>query len=144
MGVLSFSSSGVDFIINRSALRERVYCDGVLVSDVSVLAPRLVTTHRFSAGDPRAPYELRTYEPGGWVVLREGRAVASQRPGWGYVALFAVFAVLQGIDFAIHPEVADFAMAALSTVLMTATLLIHLLWRRAVRAHTSTTVTGAS
>jgi hypothetical protein len=133
VGVVSFAAGGVDLIVKRSPMRERVYCDGVLVSDTSLLVPRLVTTHRFSAGNPSVGFEVRTYEPGGWIVLRDGRVVASQPPGWGYVALFAIFAVLQWLDFAIDREVADAGIGTVSAALLTATLLIHLLWRRTVR-----------
>jgi hypothetical protein len=133
MGVQSFANGGVDFIINRSALRERVYCDGVLVSNVSALVPRLVTRHRFSAGESRALFEVRTYKPDGWILVREGKVMASQRPGGGYVGLFGMFGVLQSIDFMIHPEASDLAFAVLSTVFLAAAVTIHVLWRRATR-----------
>ena len=103
------------------------------MSNVSALVPRLATTHRFSAGESCVVFEVRTYKPGGWILVREGTVVAAQPPGRGYIAIFGMFAVLQSIDFMIDPEASDLAFAVISTVLLAAAVAIHVLWRRATR-----------
>lgn len=133
MAVHMFKADSVDVTIETGAFRERVYYDQRLVSEASALVPRLVTRHRFTAEEPAAAFELRTYEPGGWILLREGTVISSQAPRWVYVVLFSFFAVSQWIDYASDRDAIDAAVAGFSTAALGAVVLIRGLWARTIR-----------
>jgi hypothetical protein len=139
MGSTMFQVDGVDVTIERRLLRERVYYNHRQVSErTSVFLPSLVPIHRFAASEPLRQFEVRTYEPHGWVVFRDGVVVASEPPQPGQIWLFGFFAVAQWLDFAITPEASDAFFGSVSVLLLALNLVSRLMWRRATseaRAH---------
>jgi hypothetical protein len=124
----SLSLDGLSLAIDRKAFSERVYYQRELVSDVSLVRPRLVTVHKFVVSDPPATFEVQTYEPGGWIVFRDGAIVGSEMPGRVWMVVFGVFAVLQWTDFALEGGRIDLAAAIISTTFVAAALLVRRLW----------------
>jgi hypothetical protein len=135
----SLPVDGLRLQVDRKAFNERVYCDGELVSDVSLVRPRLVTVHKFAASDPPASFEVQTYEPSGWIVWRDGVIIGSEKPGRLWIIVFGIFAVMQWTDFALDRERLDLAAAIISTMFVLASMRMRRLWVTRTRA-TSTRV----
>lgn len=132
--VRSLPVAGLNLQVDRKAFSERVYYHRALVSEVSLIWPRLVTVHKFVASDPPAVFEVQTYDPGGWIVFRDGVIIGSEAPGRSWMVVFGIFAVLQWTDFAQEGGRIDLVAAIISTTFVAAALRIRRLWAARTQA----------
>ncbi len=128
-----FTVEGINVLIEESLFHERVYFDGERMSEVSTLRPVFSRVHAFSAGSPPARFEFRTYGVGGWVLIRDGRLLASKRPGWGLAALFGVVGLMKWLQVAFQGDRPDLLLAALFTLGAAVVLAPYLYWERITR-----------
>lgn len=133
MAVKEFTVDGIRVTVEESVFRERVYFDGERMSEISTLRPVLSRVHAFETASPPARFELRSYGIGGWVLIRDGRLLASQRPGWGLAAFFALLGVLNWLDFGFDRGRTDLVMAALWTLAAAFGFMPYWSWERITR-----------
>jgi hypothetical protein len=67
------------------------------------------------------------------MAIREGRLVASRRPGWVFGTLFVALGLINWLDFAFQRRGTDLVSAVLFTIVGCVSLLPYLGWARLTR-----------